>query len=73
MLLLGIIVTGTHQARRTANASTDSPPAKIASAVQAAVKALVAFPLLVRWPLAARSTVREMDADGVTSTDDPLT
>ncbi len=48
MLLLGIIVTGTHQARRTSNASTTGSPNKIASAVQAAVKALVAFPLLVR-------------------------
>ena len=53
MLLLGIIVTGTHQARRTANASADGSPNKIASAVQAAIKALVAFPLLVsRLPLA---------------------
>ena len=48
MLLLGIIVTGTHQARRTGNASTNGSPNKLASAVQAAVKALVAFPLLVR-------------------------
>ncbi len=49
MLLLGIIVTGTHQARRTGNASADGSPNKVSSAVQAAVKALVAFPLLVRW------------------------
>ena len=48
MLLLGIIVTGTHQARRTGNSGTNGSPKKIASAVQAAVKALVAFPLLVR-------------------------
>ena len=51
MLILGLIVTGTHQARRTANAATDSGPAKVAFAVQAAVKALVVFPFLVRWSL----------------------
>ena len=46
--ILGVIVTGTHQARRTGSASANDPAGSLASAAQAAVKALVAFPLLVR-------------------------
>jgi hypothetical protein len=46
--VLGIIVTGTHQARRTGSAYSGRLAASVSASLQAAAKALIAFPFLVR-------------------------
>ena len=57
--ILGIIVTGTHQARRTGSAYSGRLAASLSASLQAAVKALVAFPLLVRYAATHVSTACE--------------